>query len=240
MPLERYRLQDFSDDDIASIVRADSDAIANIAGVRPRAYRAGGWCVQPFDRLAKPLQSIGVEIDSTVYPGGRSVSPGREYDFRAAPTDSYWRFETDPLVPTENGRFIELPITPLTTYPLFYWRLVARAVLRRDRALGDGVAVSKGARYYLSRLFSPTRCCASIDGEKARLTRQAFRGAQSTGGQVLNLVGHPKSQSKRSLELLDRFLAEHREHLEPSRFQDFELEDAARTDGVAHADGVQA
>ncbi|MEZ5597647.1 MAG: hypothetical protein R3E84_14875 [Pseudomonadales bacterium] len=229
----RYRLQDFDAPDVASIVARYSQRLATITGTRPVAFRAGGWCLQPFEHIADALYAAGVRIDSTVFAGGTSVNRGREFDFSTAPDADHWRFNTDPLVPERKGRFLELPITAHTIGPAFYWHSLWRKFRKspEDTPLGDG-ALGNSGLYYLRKLTSSERTVASIDGPRADSLQAAFREALGTGRRIFNVMGHPKSLTRNSLRQLDGFLREHRENIAGSTIRELVRREDTAT-GVA-------
>jgi len=65
--LTRYALHSFPPAQILDIVTRYKNAVARLAG-SVFGYRAGGWVIQPFDRLAAALRSNGIWLDSTVFP----------------------------------------------------------------------------------------------------------------------------------------------------------------------------
>lgn len=203
----RYRLADFSVEAAAGIVRAYSDALVAAVGQRPVAYRAGGWCCQPFDHFADALFRSGVRVESTVVPGASSLSRGRGFDFTGSPADPWWRFESDPLDPVPGGRFVELPITPLRVGPWFYWRLAATRLTRRagDRPFGEGRSLTGDRDRLLKAMSRSSIVPVGLDGMKASTLRRARREVGDAGPLVA--IGHPKAQSARSLALLDAFLS---------------------------------
>lgn len=207
----RYRLADFSSEDAAGIVQIYSDSLSSAADQQPVAYRAGGWCCQPFDHFADALFRLGVRVESTVVPGARSMSRRRGYDFTRSPAAPWWRFESDPLEPVQGGRFIELPITALEVGPSFYWRIAATRLARRaeDRAFGDGRSLEGDRDRLLRAMTRNSIVPVGLDGTKAMTLRTARRLAREPGPLVA--IGHPKAQSPRSLALLDAFLAAHRQ-----------------------------
>lgn len=217
METHRYRLHDFPEAERRDLVRRYVDVLEQASGLRPVAYRAGGWCLQPFPLIAEPLASAGIRIDSTVYAGGRSTNPGREFDFRQAPVADFWRFDVDPLVPTAHGRFLEIPISAFRTGPLHYWRTALGRLPGRNqqRLLGDGVALGNSRGYYLRKLLWPETTVVSVDGTRAGFLESAWREHDARGAGVFNVMGHPKSLTRESLACLDEFLGRHRSRLDP-------------------------
>jgi hypothetical protein len=210
LDLARYRLHSFADDEIAYIVSAACKTLRALGDGRSpvSAFRAGGWCIQPFDRLCGPLAAAGIHVDSTVYAGGRQQGGVQEYDFRGAPDASRWTFDHDPLVPVEGGAFLELPIASVSVAPLFYWQLAAAKLLRlpAHRELGDGIPIRPSRGDLARKLIGRTRSVVSMDGMKSNLLPQACDRYRRSGMEDFVVIGHPKALTPHSLKRLDAFL----------------------------------
>lgn len=75
------------------------------------AFRAGGWAVQPFDKLKKGFEAAGIIIDSSTAFGIYKYMKESYYDFRGMPYKAYYRFEDNVCDEVKDGTFIEIPIT---------------------------------------------------------------------------------------------------------------------------------
>jgi hypothetical protein len=220
---QRYRLHDFDRESAMGIVGDYKQVLTEIVGDRVFAYRAGGWCLQPFAPIAEALSAHGIWLDSTVYFNGYSPDDIRGFDFRLAPKRTSWRFNADPLEVEEAGRFLELPISACRVSPLFYWKLAFLKKFARGayKAFGDGQAMVANSAYYRALLTRPSHSVASIDGAKAGLLESAYHQlGQMEGPRIFNVMGHPKALTPDSLRRLDRFLSRHPE-LESATLQDF-------------------
>lgn len=211
MNTRRYRLHDFSASDREAIVGEYKAVLEEIIEAPVTAYRAGGWCLQPFADIQAALAAHSVHIDSTVYSGGLSGDVGREFDFLSAPNLDHWHFDDDPVVPREQGKFLELPITPVKVTPWFYLRsqLQRRLQPEAHQNFGDGQYLAHDWRYYQERLLSSSISPASVDGAKASQLADAYRGVQRRGGALLNVMGHPKALAPQSINDLVKFLGQH-------------------------------
>ena len=208
----RYRLHDFSREEISVIVTKYKEGLERFTGPgKVFAYRAGGWCVQPFDSIGPALQQNGITLDSSVFPGGRYRSELYDYDFRNAPEQSCWKFSNDPLRPDPQGIFTELPIASIRNSPLFYWRLflLGRIDPHRHKPLGDGVPVP-APRQRRKLLTRPTTNTVSVDGYNAHLLTKALRLYEKKNKDHLVVIGHPKALTRYGLDRLDRFIGENR------------------------------
>lgn len=207
----RYRLHDFSPGEIGSIVRRYREALGEFCPLDSiRAYRAGGWVLQPFSKLAPALLENGIEIDSTVFEKGQSDSGTHYFDFRSAPEKSIWRFDSDPLVEESQGRLLEVSIASHPVQPTFFWKLGLARKLGRpsDRAFGDGSAIPLGRSDLIKKLVVPTWSVVSIDGRKIDFLPSAYRRYLRMGRRDFVVIGHPKALTPHSIARLDEFLSQ--------------------------------
>lgn len=208
--LSYYKLSDYDSQTAATIVKSYSQKIRDLTGRSPIAYRAGGWCIQPFSHFSEALYKAGVRVDSTVYMEGLNESSVQGFDFTGAPEKSSWRFNENPLVEEEVGRFVELPISSAPVSPLFFWQfaVIKKIGSSQHQSFGDGSATSI-SKAQLTRLLTETsRTVASIDGYKSKLLDHFRQHHKNTFGKdaPLVLIGHPKALSRYSLKNLSCYL----------------------------------
>ena len=205
---KRYKLSDFNESAIADIVKRYKKVLEELSGKPVIANRAGGWCLQPFDKIKNILMENEVFIDSTVFKNGHHVSENYFYDFRNAPDKTSWRFEDDPIRENEKGIFTEVAISSHNVSPLFFWKLflLGRWNPHFHKPLGDGKAMAaKGFRKKI--LTSFTRQTVSVDGYNAKLLQKAFRKSiKGKTGNEFVIIGHPKALSRFSLTAIDTFI----------------------------------
>lgn len=210
LDLSRYALHAFPADEIEAIVRRYLDALRDLGGPSAgRAFRAGGWVIQPFSAIKAALARAGVAIDSTVFAGGHRGGTVQPFDFRRAPAKSRWRFDDDPLAEDPEGPFLEVPIASHRVSPAFYWGLACarKAGGERHRTFGDGEAIAMDGGDLMRRLCAPSTSVVSADGYKASLLESAAADYRRRGLEDFVVIGHPKALTPFSLERLDQFLA---------------------------------
>lgn len=103
-------------------------------------FRAGGFLLEPFDKLKEAFKLLGIQIDSSVLPGVIYDSGGfTSFDYKLYPKKTFYRFENSPSEEAENGSFIEVPITTVKINPLhnFYFRILERT---RYQSLNSNLA----------------------------------------------------------------------------------------------------
>ena len=206
----RYKLHDFPAAQVTTMIGSAKELLANLTGDTIFAFRAGGWCLQPFPQIAPSLLKHSIWLDSTVFAGGISDDKERWFDFSSAPEKDFWRFSEDPTNEDTHGHFVEMPISAMRVTPPLFWRMaLTRKIMSAPdhNPFGDGSSLAWGNNYYLQRLTRSTISVASMDGLKAGLLGKALRNEQSKGKQLFHAMGHPKALSQYSLERLESFLA---------------------------------
>jgi hypothetical protein len=213
MDTSRYRLHDFSDEEIDDIIYRYKNILEEIADNNIFAHRGGGWCIQPFDRLAKSLKKHNIWLDSTVFEGGRNSSETHYFDFKQIPKRSSWSFENDPCKENKNGFFREIPISSYKLSALFFWKLVYHKKFGRKEHenFGDGLAAGGSKWDKLRMLTRSTNSVVSVDGYKSSFLEQAFRVfSKNKENNNFVIIGHPKSMSEYSLKKLEMFIIKNR------------------------------
>lgn len=213
----RYKLADFSPNEVIDIVSRYNDILKSIVGYAPVAYRAGGWCVQPFPPIGTALAKNNIYIDSTVYPNGYYRSSNQHFDFRNAPAYcTKYSFSEDPVRPETGGQFMEIPISSIRLSPIFFWRFAFLRLsgYKQHLAYGDGAAIGMSRKEMVRLLTRPSYSVVSIDGYKVSFLEKAFRNykkaTQDQGNFVM--IGHPKSFTPYSLDKLRKFIERHQKN----------------------------
>lgn len=207
----RYKLHDFPITEATAVIGSAKKILTDLIGDTVFAFRAGGWCLQPFNHIASALLEHAIWLDSTVFTGGVSNDKERWFNFSSAPLKDFWRFSDEPNSENKNGPFVEVPISSMCVTPLLFWRmaLIKKFLSNPDhKSFGDGTSLSWGKNYYLQRLTRSTISVVSMDGLKSSLLTKAFHNKKATNGkQLFHAMGHPKSITPYSLNQLEQFLS---------------------------------
>ncbi len=203
----RYKLADFKEYEILDIVSRYHQAIKDITGKSCKSYRAGGWCIQPFEPIKNALQANHIFVDSTVYYKGYHASEAHAYDFTTAKDRSEWSFENDPCIENKNGSFTEVPVTPDTIPPFFYWKLYFK--MRSNplvyKPVGDGNWLVDRKRIY-KHFYTATSHFACCDGFFASRLKAILANSEKKQKTRMMVLSHPKSLAPYSFETLDTFI----------------------------------
>ncbi len=204
----RYRLDSFSENEIIDIFGRYKGILEEITGKQVFAYRAGGWCIQPFSKLKKAFKEYNINVDSTVFYKGKNTTKTQWFDFTEAKDEDYWNFEDNPCISDKKGSFLELPIASYKVSPWFFWRFALTKKIGRaiHTSIGDGIS-SRASKQQIMRLLTRSSySVVSIDGYKIRFLNKAFKKYKNQRKDNFVIIGHPKAFTEYSLLKLNNFL----------------------------------
>lgn len=149
LDMKHWRIGDLEEHKTANVLRNGKYWLEALLqpieeNYRCNVFRAGGWCIQPSEKIVKGMLELGIDIDSTVAPGLYNSTKGEWCDFRNAPDSPIWRVDSDICTPTETG-ILEIPIT---TGKISRWRHLQAVKLSRAH---DNGGMANG-------------CCGSYQG----------------------------------------------------------------------------
>lgn len=211
----RYRLHQFAENEIDNIIYRYKKVLTEIVGNKVFAFRAGGWCIQPFAKIKNALKKHNVWLDSTVYRNGVNLSTTHYFDFRGAPKKDNWKFENDPLIEDANGFFTEIPISSQRLSPLFFWKfaITRKIPTKKHKMFGDGIPVGSPSSSILKMLTSYSYSVVSCDGYKSSTLKRAYKNAKKDKQNHFVVIGHPKALSYYAINKIDNFLSKYSEEI---------------------------
>lgn len=207
-----YKLSDFSLVEATLIVEKYYHFLQGLVTQKITSFRAGGWCIQPFELINDTFRSLGITIDSSVFPGGKFESTHYAFDFtKVRPYTNSYRFDSDVCVADKQGFFIELPISSWYYSPFFYWRLylLGRLFPKKHKMIGDGSFLAQPGRKK-SVLTSFTWNHVSCDGYYAALLNKQFRFYHQMKLDFV-VIAHPKGLTLFSIKKLTQFIANNKQ-----------------------------
>ena len=216
--LKELRLYRFSALDEAARDRVFSGSIEIlrriIAPVDPhyriRAYRAGGWCIQPFEDFAPHFARHLVERDMSVLGGMKRHSNAVDYDFTAPLPGPVYRFSRDVMRPDPEGPFVEVTISSIPLRQRTWTSSILDKVLWRipyGRQWGDGQGVAfvdvPGAD---GTMGTSHREMMSVELLTAARYREYLRHIEAHP--LVQFISHPKMVTRHNLHMLERLLGQ--------------------------------
>ncbi len=165
-------------------------------------YRAGGWCIQPFDKFRKAFDKYQVLYDFSVLPGYRNTNEFQRINFVGCFSNAPYTFNDNELEPNKEGKFTEYPISVIRfrgatrfldkVYRKVLWKLGHRGFGKGRSAQGGnltGPFNSGMATFDLATIPMELKYRKHLSSEK-----------------YLHFISHPKMLTHHSLKCLDRFL----------------------------------
>ena len=174
------------------------------AGYKCIALRAGGYNIQPSQEIVAAMKETGLQVDSSIYPGGKETGTLSNYDYsNIAPDIEYWQ-AGNTLETTGNNGVYELPII---AYSIPRWKKFAsieriksllqnkksaKASFEAKTSSGEGKQSSKldKIKYFFQKEWQTWDFCLFSKSLHNKFLKETEK---QTERKILVLVGHPKS-----------------------------------------------
>lgn len=159
----------------------------------PLSFRSGLWTMQPTQLIARVLARHGIQVDSSVFKGGRVKSLGLDYR-PALKNPGSWRFTDDVNVPDAMGVLWEIPIH---TQMVPFWQMLRRKRLQlqgKTRHASQGSPLTRALRDFV-RLRYPRKLdfCRMTIEEMTETVENVLEERQwRTDTSPIVVIGHSK------------------------------------------------
>lgn len=207
MDITRYRLADFSAVEAAQVFKKYYQILKSVVSSKIIAYRAGGWCLEPFHQIREAMMECGIYIDSTVFYGGYQNNNTHVFDFTKYPDKDLWRFNTDPSEEHEHGWFLEVPITSCRLSPFLFWKGLISKFNKSAPANNGGLSVTSSFSRSVGKLFFRSTHALTMDSFKASTLLQVYKKHKQAGKHFLCIIGHPKCFTESTFLHLEEFIS---------------------------------
>ncbi|MGZ3883216.1 MAG: hypothetical protein ACXVPD_03270, partial [Bacteroidia bacterium] len=118
-------------------------------------YRAGGWCLQPFDKFMPFFKKHGIRYDFSVLKGFRKITNDVYYDYTKVSPKPVYKFSESVDVEDKNGSFTELSISSINiSYQSPFLNKVFNKYLwvTKNRSMGDGVSIKQTEEAFIREI----------------------------------------------------------------------------------------
>lgn len=176
---------------------------------RVRAFRAGGWAVEPCGGIVEGMKQSGIDIDSSVCKGYILNGINYRMDFSRSPKEDVYSFSGEVTHPNEQGNLREVQISSFRLNPITYlidgvYRRVCRRKFKHHVVgsyMTSGKRVVQKRTPILKRMFS--QALFGLDStSKAAFLLHLIMARRS----LTVIMGHPKDINDMMLENI-RFLS---------------------------------
>jgi hypothetical protein len=209
---DHYQIQSLPEEEVTELIIQGCEMLNVIAsGVindyTVKAFRAGGWCIIPFDKLRQGFLKSGIKIDSSVAYGMKISSFPFNVDFTKAPGSEWYSFSNDPVTIDTNGIFFEIPISTYRRnvfYKIFNHDFF---LLKSDKLIfekyGDGTSIPMKPESYLVNIFSKFISSYGFISIEDTHPKKLIKIIQNSTKDLIVIMSHPKNVSKSSLECIE-------------------------------------
>lgn len=206
--LSQWRLGDYVGNDDYSLIsllqkgKETLETIINDQKYQCNALRAGGYNVQPSHDLSVAMKTVGLKIDSSIFPGGKELGYLSRYDYSMIPANKGMWFCDDSLEKEVDGvtELIELPIVafPFMRLKKYLSADRIRSFMKNRKSAKESFVAKTGAnrgrfdkiKFFFQREALTWDYCLFSPSMHRNFLKQINRQLQRD---VFVLVGHPKS-----------------------------------------------
>jgi hypothetical protein len=169
------------------------------------AYRAGGWCIQPFTDFIPCFEEHNITADFSVLRGAVNTSEKQYFDFSITPSKDIYHFKNNPLI-EENGKFSEYVISVLEIPKVnqFLNKILLKILWQlKQRSIGDGVgALASGGKSNSEK----NKLMEMVSLELLTDFRLPLYLKYIDVKEYIQFISHPKMLSAYNLMIFNKFL----------------------------------
>lgn len=221
---ERFKLHNLSDENNEEDINTITGCVSIskklmedlIRKVKPdykvNAFRAGGYLIEPFEKLRPAFQKNEIRIDSSVCTNLSNDYDNFSFDFRSYPGKQKYNFDFSPKSIVNGAHFTEIPITTVKIPALIniyftFLRIIKYPDLESERkgsSTGDYFKPS-GFRN-LNKLFALRHTKVnqlSTDGNFKERFNYTFNKVPGYSTMIL----HPKLLNSHTLRILENYVS---------------------------------
>ena len=214
MDFVHYALTDCPVHDIEVMISFGCKLIEEICGIRPNAYRAGGYSCPNSQTILDIFEKEGIKYYPSVLLGCCDEGTFQKYNYSSVKDFKYYTFRENNAIEDKNGMFVECPIT-CTSFSERYCsiKLKLNLCIHRESIKicddGKGICVLSPKvlhkRKVLSKKFGRMQVKASLDYTNAYFLKNLYEKAKKHGS-LFVIIGHPKNATEHSYLMLKNVL----------------------------------
>jgi hypothetical protein len=206
MVLKRFKLADFDKESAEKIFIHYYNELKKLVSQKIVSYRAGGWCLEPFNYIKNAMRSCGIVVDSSVFSNAKSTTQTHHFNYTHYPQKSIWHFSTTPQIEEKNGQFIEIPITAHSVSPTLYWHVLKERLLHRKETSTKGKATKPSKIETIKKLLFRTTDVISFDQHKVELLLPTLKKIREINQENVCIIAHPKCFSNQTYVAIDQLM----------------------------------
>lgn len=205
-----YRIHSYSQEEIERIFDNSTKILYDIIlevdkNYKLQSYRAGGWCIEPFEKIKNSLKKHSLFYDSSAIFDVKSSSKIHHFDFSNIPNKCFYRFSDNVYTENLNGEFVEIPTSVF--YRGLIFKILNKILLKfsDSKIFGNGSGLSANKPSLFERFKKAPRIF-SLESISSHLINSAIKKSKN---RHIVFTSHPKSLSKESLKCIERMANKH-------------------------------
>ncbi|MHD0315024.1 polysaccharide deacetylase family protein [Fusobacterium varium] len=170
-------------------------------------FRAGGWCIQPFEDFYEYFKKYQIKYDSSVAYGISGKSGGHYFDFSNTPSKEKYKFSKMVEKEETKGEFIEFTISTYKKNLLekIYNKIMAPKFSKFGDGVGMNLKVDKKIDVIKNKL-RPSICMYSIEGNFYH--DYLIKKLRQEKKDSILFISHPKGMTKCGIDFIDKLMEE--------------------------------
>jgi hypothetical protein len=172
------------------------------------AYRAGGWCIQPFSEFTTFFNKHNIQNDFSVLSGSEKDTNSFKFDFSSVKINQFpYNFQNEVTKEEKKGKYKEYPISSIKFNKKSIINKVSEKVLWRIKH-GQNFGNGKGVRNISN--IEPTKYDNELEMvsiELLTLTKLKKYLEFINVNDYMQFISHPKMISPHNILMLDVFLS---------------------------------
>jgi hypothetical protein len=173
------------------------------------AYRAGGWCLQPFSDFKPYFLEHNIKYDFSVLRGEKKSNEHIYYDFGTVPLSQIYHFQNEVDREDPKGAFTEFSISSIQ-FPenMKFKNKIINKILwyKKDRGFGDGRSASTGSDAVVSESPETSGYHEMISVELLNRPKLTVYLKFMERNDYMHFISHPKMLTRHNLKTLRSFL----------------------------------
>ncbi len=218
--VRKYRFHYLSEEEKQKVFNGSMEVLQEILlpqhpQYKINAFRAGGWCIQPFSDFKPFFEKHHIEYDMSVISGLYQFSTAQQFDFTEAPRKPVYRFMEEVSKEENKGIYIQLcgSVIDMPANTDFLHRLHRKVINRtgQGREYGSGQGQVPTAVQAMKPISSSGydinekgREFASL--EKLGLFKLSAYLQHFRKHNYLHLISHPKMINRHQIYILKKML----------------------------------
>lgn len=169
------------------------------------AYRAGGWCIQPFSDFKPVFEDVNIKADFSVLGGYHKEANTIQFDFLTISNNARpYAFSEDVTKQDPNGQFIEYPISSVS-YPSrsFKNKILNKMLwkLPQGQNMGDGQSAQTEVKVNIKSDDN----LEMVSIELLKIYNLGVYKDFIDQNSFMQFISHPKMISQHNLATLEKF-----------------------------------